>query len=461
LVSCVDRILNAIELKDPIDRIPKMELFASILPTGKFLIKHHYYPRSWYDPLANVLTETVNTVREIMNMKDREPFNNYSLYGRTIRKIGLIEKITKKIFAEMNRKKSPAQIAKEDRDLVNIQAMAMGMAIKLGYDSFSLMLMQSPGLISRIGPSPDGHDYIILSDGAYYDINPDDLEVMPKGVNEPNINKKLQASTIHYKNIDIERWAGLVEHTMRKKVMGKRLRDQITCTLLTIGTFETWLTTFGNFNMHGFYRHVMKEHKNGSKGPYTDFLKVKTDVLCKLVKRLSEIEGYKVHIIGDDCSETNGPMLPPKIYRDFIAPHNKRVVDEAHKHGLKVIFHTDGRFKLDAASDPWEYMKILLDTGIDAFHPIEMLANDMEEMREQFADKLCLCNGMDTIELQNGTMKSVGQMTKNVLDKVYRGGGNRVNGYIAGSDNSLHGGVEYYLVRQMLYTIDEYSKKVL
>ena len=179
-------------------------------------------------------------------------------------------------------------------------------------------------------------------------------------------------------------------------------------------------------------------------------------MLCDLVKNLADID-MKVFVIGDDCAMIHGSMLPPKIYRDFIAVHIKEIVDTAHRVGMKVLLHTDGKFKVEnreTFEDTWEFMNILLNTGIDALHPIEMWANDIEELKRIFGDKICLCNGINTIELHAGTRRSVAQLTKTILDKVYRGGGNRLNGYLVGSDNSLMAGCQPFLVRKMLYTVD-------
>jgi hypothetical protein len=139
-------------------------------------------------------------------------------------------------------------------------------------------------------------------------------------------------------------------------------------------------------------------------------------------------------------------------------------VDEAHRVGMKLLLHTDGKFKVENRDDKeqtWEFMNILLNTGIDALHPIEMWANDIEDLKREFGQRICLCNGINTIELQTGSRLSVARLTKQILDKVYRGGGSRLNGYIAGSDNSLMAGCQPYLIRQMLYTVDDFGKKIL
>ena len=463
MVHPTDRILNAIELNDPIDRIPKMELFASLLPTVKFLINYHWLPQKLQDGVSTLITESINTVRETFKMKQPEPHVN-SRFGRIMRKIPVIEPIAKNFLEDMTKKKSEKEIEKADDLTVLMSAFGLRLPIKLGYDMMSVILLQAPDPLIGLEKSPDGNYYFVSSEGMYVDLNPDDLEIMPKGVKDVNILAKIETSKQYYKEIDIERWASLYERTINWRMGLNKIKDFILPTILTTGIFETWLSTFGNFNMQGFFKHAMLEWRKGCKGPYFDLLKTKADMISRLIKRLSEIPEYKVHIIGDDCAEINGPFIPPKMYKEYIAVHTKKIIDEAHKRDVKIVFHTDGNFKLEATNDPvkqWEYMNILIDTGIDAFHPLEMMAMDIQEVKENFGDKLCLCNGMDTIILQNGTKKSVGRMTKSILDKVYKGGGNRINGYIAGSDNSLHGGVKLHLVKQMLYTVDEYSKKIM
>ena len=463
MVTSTERILNAIELNDPIDKIPKMELFASLLPTMKFLINYHWMPKRMQNGMTTLITETVNTIREKLRMKKPEP-HVQSRFGRILRKVPLIETIARNTFEDMGRNKSEAEIKKADDGTVLMSAFGMRLPIKLGYDMFSIILLQSTDIFLGLEKAPDGNYYMLTNEGAFYDLNPDDLEILPKGVKDTNILTKIEASKRYFQDIDVERWANLFERTINWRMGPNRIKDFILPTILTTGIFETWLTTFGNFNMQGFFRHVMVEWRKGCNGPYFELLKVKAKMICRLIKRLSEIDEYKVHIIGDDCAEINGPFLPPKFYKEYIAVHTKKIVDEAHKHGIKILFHTDGNFKLEATEDPekqWEYMNILIDTGIDAFHPLEMRAMDIQEVKENFGDKLCLCNGIDTIELQNGTRKSVARITKTILEKVYRGGGSRINGYISGSDNSLHGGVRLHLVKQMLHTVDEYSKKIL
>ena len=147
-----------------------------------------------------------------------------------------------------------------------------------------------------------------------------------------------------------------------------------------------------------------------------------------------------------------------------MAVHLKTLADTAHRVGMKLLLHTDGKFKVEnkeTDEEKWEFMNILLNTGIDALHPIEMWANDIEELKREFGHRICLCNGINTIELQTGSRVSVARLTKRILEKVYRGGGKRLNGYMAGSDNTLMAGCQPHLIRQMLYTVDDFGRKIL
>ena len=443
-----------------------MDLYASILPSVKFMIYWHYVPRKIRNFIKKhqLLPESINMLREIYGMKKRENSTNYTMYGRTIRKLKIIEKISTKLMNDLYRPKSKKEQEKADEDLINMTARTLQMPIKLGYDMWSMMLIWISSMITGIEKSPDGNSYFVNNEGIFFDLIYENLESLPKGLKNPNMLKNIELSTRIFENFDVDHQAILVEKVINKKFRMKRLKDQVVPTLSHPGIFESWLTIFGNFKMNDFFKVVMQEYRAGCKGPYFDHLKVKAKMLSSLVKRLSEIDGFSIFVIGDDCCESNGPMLPPKIYKDFFAVHTKKIVDEAHKHDMKILFHTDGNLQVGGTEDPkkkWELLNIILETGVDALHPIEMLVNDIEEIKTTFGNKICLCNGIDTSVLETGNCKAVGKTTLNILEKVYRGGGNRIDSFIAGSDNSLFAGIKIENVKQMLFTIDEYSKKIL
>ena len=95
-------------------------------------------------------------------------------------------------------------------------------------------------------------------------------------------------------------------------------------------------------------------------------------------------------------------MLSPEMVRRFIIPGCKKLVEQAHSYGLKVIYHSCGSIA-DIIAD-------LIGAGVDVVHPIQALAAGMEpeSLKEKFGDQVSFCGGVDTQDLLvNGTPEDV------------------------------------------------------
>ncbi|TFF96499.1 MAG: hypothetical protein EU547_06390 [Promethearchaeota archaeon] len=454
MVSSIDRILNALELKEPIDRIPKMELFANILPTIKYNINFQYFPKRVQHFVLKFVEKLVIFTKRNLKMIDeasmREKKDPTSLVSELLANI-----ISENLSASFT----------SDKNFLDTTREYLKTPIKLGYDAWSLISLFWPGYI--LGMVKTGNKNQVLSrEGAIFDIDTD-LEILSKSVLFPNnYLHQIQFETEFYNSLleseDLDIMAEKVRKIMESKILGKKIKDQIVAYPMIPGIYETWLYTFGVMNMTQFHRVTYNEWRNGCKGPYHDLLELKVKVYTEYIKRLAEVDGVIAFCNGDDSAILSGPMSNPNLFHDYIAPLTKKIVDQVHQSGLKYIFHSDGNFKMEGREkdeEKWFFMNTIIDTGIDALHPIEMKANDIEEIKEAFGNKICLCNGIDTMELQDGTPKSIARCTFNVLKKVYKGSNGKMNGYIAGSDNSIHGGTKIPLWKQMLFTVDEFSEK--
>ena len=112
----------------------------------------------------------------------------------------------------------------------------------------------------------------------------------------------------------------------------------------------------------------------------------------------------KLHavLIGNDMGSQRGLMISPELVRRFVIPGCRRLAEQAHSYGLKVIFHSCG-----AISD---IIPDLIDAGVDIIHPIQALAAGMEPegLKEKFGDRVSFCGGVDTQELLvHGTPEDV------------------------------------------------------
>jgi uroporphyrinogen decarboxylase len=98
-------------------------------------------------------------------------------------------------------------------------------------------------------------------------------------------------------------------------------------------------------------------------------------------------------LIGNDFGGQKRLMLSPQLIREFAMPGAKKLVDQAKKYGLKVIYHSCGSI--------FEAIPEMIKLGVDAIHPIQALATDMNpfKLKHHFGDQISFCGGVDAQEL--------------------------------------------------------------
>ncbi|MFV0527504.1 MAG: uroporphyrinogen decarboxylase family protein [Lachnospiraceae bacterium] len=112
-------------------------------------------------------------------------------------------------------------------------------------------------------------------------------------------------------------------------------------------------------------------------------------------------------LIGNDLGSQRGLMVGPKQIEEFVIPGCKKLVDQAHAYGLKVIYHSCGSI-IDA-------IPLLIEAGVDVIHPIQALAADMDPatLKSKFDGSVSFCGGVDTQDLLvNGTEDMVRDKVK-------------------------------------------------
>jgi uroporphyrinogen decarboxylase len=140
--------------------------------------------------------------------------------------------------------------------------------------------------------------------------------------------------------------------------------------------------------------------------------------------------GADVLIVEDDIADKSATLISPSQFREFVNPYNRRLVEEAHKKGMKAVRHSDGNL--------WPIMDILLDTGYDGLNPLEPQAGmTLKGVKEYCGDRLCLLGNIDCVDLlPRGTAAQVEEAVRLAIDDAAKGGG-----YILCDSNSLHPGV--------------------
>jgi len=132
-----------------------------------------------------------------------------------------------------------------------------------------------------------------------------------------------------------------------------------------------------------------------------------------------------VFFIGNDFGSQRGPLLGEAMFRRFILPHLKRLVDLGHDYNLKVMLHCCGGFS--------ELIPAMIEIGLDGLHAVQPCCPGMDprRLKAEFGDKILLNGAIDSHHvLIKGNPALVREKTREILDIMKPGGG-----YVAGASH--------------------------
>jgi len=146
-----------------------------------------------------------------------------------------------------------------------------------------------------------------------------------------------------------------------------------------------------------------------------------TDVLVRLTDIYLDTAGKDIDLMeipGDDYGGTDNLLFSPEVFNRMLKPALKRIIDpiKQFRKDLFVAFHSDGAI-----------MKLLnefCELGIDLLHPLEPLpANDMQEIKAAFGDRLSFMGAIDIKEAMPGSREDVEAEVKKRIHILAPGGG--------------------------------------
>jgi uroporphyrinogen decarboxylase len=147
---------------------------------------------------------------------------------------------------------------------------------------------------------------------------------------------------------------------------------------------------------------------------------------------------------SDDIAYTNGLLMPPDVLDKYLFRWLGEIGKLAKEYNKPLIYHTDGVL--------WDVFDRIIESGVDAIHPIEPKAMDIAEVKEKVGDKLCLIGHVDVDLLSRGTTSEVKeQVRKNIEAAAFNGG------YCVGSGNSIPEYVSFENYLAMLEAAKEFG----
>jgi hypothetical protein len=171
------------------------------------------------------------------------------------------------------------------------------------------------------------------------------------------------------------------------------------------------------------------------------------DFLVGIVKGQIAAAGDKLTglYIWGDVAYRRGMMFSPAYWRRVYKPQLKRLCEEIHAAGLKVIYHGCGN-----ASAVYEDM---IEAGVDCYNPLEAKANlDVLQLKRKYGKRWTFNGNIDIRVLSTNDRE---QVRREVLRKLNAAKG---GGYIFQSDHSVSGDVDASTYDYCIRLVREYGR---
>jgi uroporphyrinogen decarboxylase len=147
--------------------------------------------------------------------------------------------------------------------------------------------------------------------------------------------------------------------------------------------------------------------------------------------------------ISDDMGSQESQLISTAAYRRHFKPRLRRWVDLVHRHGKKVLFHTDGAARA--------FVPDLIECGIDLLNPIQHICPGMDRaaLKRDFGAQLIFHGGVENQKvLPFGSTDDVRREVVACLQTLGAGGG-----YIPSSCHNIQAGTPPENVIAMIETV--------
>jgi len=130
--------------------------------------------------------------------------------------------------------------------------------------------------------------------------------------------------------------------------------------------------------------------------------------------------GADALLMGDDVGMDIGPMLSPRMWREWLQPRLQRVIDayRAARPDVILAYHSCGSIL--------PFVDPLVEMGVHVLNPIQVTAHGMDPaaLKARYGDRLAFCGGIDQRQvLPHGTPADVEREVRLRIAQLGPGGG--------------------------------------
>lgn len=157
---------------------------------------------------------------------------------------------------------------------------------------------------------------------------------------------------------------------------------------------------------------------------------------------------------GSDLGTQAAPLMSPRLYREMVWPHYRRLWDFIKgKTGAKIFYHSCGSIV--------PLIPLLIEGGVDVIHPVQPGATKMGSkdgerkwLKQEFGRHIAFWGGFDQQHLLPfGTAAEVREATRRLLDDFMPGGG-----FVFCTGHNIQRGVPPENVLTAYDTVYEYGR---
>lgn len=157
-----------------------------------------------------------------------------------------------------------------------------------------------------------------------------------------------------------------------------------------------------------------------------------------------------IFVYWDDITGQRGPLISPEMYRKYIKPKEKRLIEAIKKKtDAKIFYHCCGAVT--------SFIPDFIDMGIDILNPIQVSAQGMDTLllKKEFGNELCFWGGgCDTQHtLPHGSPEEIRDEVKKRIDDLAPGGG-----FVFSAIHNIQDDVPPENIMAMVETLFEYGK---
>ena len=115
-----------------------------------------------------------------------------------------------------------------------------------------------------------------------------------------------------------------------------------------------------------------------------------------LLERIAAVAKIDAIDFWEDMAYRNGPMIGPAMFKEFMSPYYKRIIDCARSLGIEIL-------EVDSDGDINVLIPLFLEAGVNLLYPFEVQAGmDIREVRKKYGKSLVLQGGLDKRNLAFG-----------------------------------------------------------